>query len=271
MAETEPLTIITGGSRGIGSHLVRTFLCETDVLNLSRHPAIGADAAHRLHNMCLDLSNIEHIESRLSAWLDTHPRYRVTTLIHNAAVLNKGRLDSIEQELVEESFRVNVYAPLRLTNALIRAERFSTRGARVAYVVSSLGRLMPELSFSGIGVYSMTKAALSKMALIQRREFQLIAPHVTVIRIHPGIVDTTLQEELRADPDMDPEFKTKTKGLPPYREGEWANRKPADNMRTISPMFAADFVSWAVRSEARSDEYDFYHTAEFHKGRHVSP
>lgn len=265
-----PLTLITGGSRGIGHFLVRSFLRVGDVLNISRKPAhaAGPDARHALHNLCLDLEDTGRIEPSLDAWFDAHPRHAVKALVHNAAVVSPGRLDEASAGTIELTFRVNVYAPLAITTAVHRAGRFLASGARVAYVISSLARPQPELSFAGVGLYSVTKAALSRMALIQHREFELTAPHVEVLRIHPGIVDTDLQRELRADPNIDPAFGTKTAGLPAYREGEWKDRAPAENMRTVSAEFAAEFVAWAVRSpQIRSSEYDFYHSKEFHAAR----
>ena len=113
-----PLVVITGGSRGIGDRLVQTFVRSVDVLNISRTQARKlSDSRCELHNVCLDLNEVECIEQRLTAWFDAHPQYAVVTLIHNAAVLNLGQLDVLKQESLENSFRVNVYAPLAITMA----------------------------------------------------------------------------------------------------------------------------------------------------------
>ena len=117
-------------------------------------------------------------------------------------------------------------------------------------------------------MYSVTKAALARMALIQAREFELTAPFIKILRVHPGIVDTDIQRELRECPRMDPAFVAKTAGLPAYQEGEWVGRSPRDHMRTISAEFSAEFILWAARlPEVDPDEYDFYHADEFHAAR----
>lgn len=261
------LTLITGGSRGIGHFLVRSFLQEGDVLNISRGSA-QAEGEHRLHNLSLDLQDVERIESTLGAWFEDHDSYEVATVVHNAAVLNLGWLDELSPLEVAQAFRVNVHAPLAITSAIHRTGRFCPRRARVVYVVSSLGRPLAELSFAGLGLYSATKAALGRLALVQSREFELTAPHIEILRIHPGIVDTDIQRELRQHAGLDPAFAEKTAGLPPYRDGEWNGRAPKDNMRTISASLAADFISWAVKSPTvGSHEYDFYHSEEFHGAR----
>lgn len=269
----KPLTLITGGSRGIGHCLVQSFLTDTDVLNVSRTPAQEAGTSagsepHELYNLSVDLAEVTSIEPCLRTWFDAHPDHRVTTLIHNAAVSPLGWLHELSPDEVDQAFRVNVYAPLSLTTSLVRAGRFAADGARVVYVTSSLARAVPELSFACLGLYSMTKAALSRMALIQSREFALTAPHLSVARAHPGIVDTDLQRDLRRHPRMDPAFAVKTAGLPPYQAGEWRDRSPKDHMRTISPEFSAEFIEWVARiPDATSDEYDFYHAAGFHAFR----
>lgn len=264
------LMIITGGSRGIGHFLVQMALREMDVLNISRQPAIVADDAsrHQLHNLALDLEQVDLIEPVLSAWLSEHPDYEVPLLILNAAVLNLGWLDEISSAEIEQAFRVNVFAPMMVSRTVLHSGRFSATRSRVAYVVSSLGRPQPALSFAGMGLYSMTKAALGRMALVSARELALTAPHIEVLRIHPGVVDTDIQQTLRNDGRVDPGFGKKTEGLPAYREGDWEGRSPRDHMRTISAEFSAQFVWWAANAPVvSSEEYDFYHSEEFHTAR----
>lgn len=265
------LAIITGGSRGIGRFLVQSFLAHTDVLNVSRTPArtVGdaSGRGHRLYDLSLDLADPVLVEPSLRAWFDEHPDHRVSTLIHNAALSLPGWLHEVSGDEVERMFRVNVHSPLALTGAVTRAGRFAPDGARVVYVTSSLARPLPELSFAGLGLYSMTKAALNRMALVQAREFELTAPHVTVLRAHPGIVDTDLQRRLRRKQRLDPAFTVKNAGLPPYREGEWDDVAPRERMRTISPEFSAEFIAWVARFGSPSEDYDFYHAEEFHAAR----
>jgi NAD(P)-dependent dehydrogenase (short-subunit alcohol dehydrogenase family) len=263
------LTIISGGSRGIGRLLVESCLEDTDVLNIARRPAaVTASSRHSLHHLELDLQHVSEIERALNTWFERHAEYRIKTFISNAALLNLGWLDKISLAEFDQAFQVNVHAPLVITNNLFKAGRFSLQGARVAYIISSLARHEPALSFAGVGLYSMTKAALSRLGLIQAREFSLVAPHIKVLRIHPGIVDTDMQHELRHDRELDPTFAMKTAGLPPYQEGDWDGQAPQTRMRTISAAFSAEFILWAIRApEVSAEEYDFYTAAKFHTDR----
>lgn len=275
---TRRLTIITGGSRGLGRCLVQACLELGDVLNLSRQPAsvarrglaAGRHAAelHALHNLAVDLRHPAEAEQALAGWLAARPEQVVDAVIHNAACPSLGWLGELPAAELASAFSVNVFSPIALTARLLREGRFAPRGARIVYVISSLARHEAGLSFAGLGAYSATKAALSRLALIQSRELELTAPHLKVLRVHPGIVDTELQRELRQHPALDPAFGAKTAALPPYRPGDWLERSPDEAMRTISAELAAEFVLWALATPApTSDEYDFYRAAPFHAAR----
>ncbi len=264
------LAIITGGSRGIGSILVKSILRDMAVLNISRKPAIINESLiqHTLFNLQTDLQVVGNIKQTLEKWFGAHPEFRVKILIHNAATLDIGWLDNVSMCQVHQSFQINVYAPLEITNVVFNLGRFSQNESRVVYITSSLGRMESSLSFAGIGLYSITKAALSKLALIQSREFKILAPHIRVLRIHPGVVDTDMQNDLRQNSTLDPAFKKKTEALPSYVKGEWENKSPRKHMRTISASFAAEFILWVAKSTKLDlNEYDFYGTDEFHLTR----
>lgn len=264
------LTIITGGSKGIGQCLIRHLLTLGPVLNISRTPAsVGKpeDWPHPLFNLCVELSNLAVLEKEVATWLNEHPQYAVALFISNAATLELSWLTELSLERMQTSFAVNTLAPLAISSLLFRLGKFCNEGARIIYVTSSLARNTESLSFAGIGLYSATKAALSRLASIQRRECALQSPWVTVTQVHPGIVDTEMQHNLRFDTGIDPAFATKTAGLPPYQEGDWDTVAPTDKSRTISAGFAADFIFWISRiaSTDLSHEYDFYSCMPFHE------
>ena len=169
---------------------------------------------------------------------------------------------------VRHAFDVNVHAPLRITATILEHNRFSSGESRVVFVTSSLGRPESALSFAGMGLYSVTKAALSRLAMIQAREFELRAPHVRVLRVHPGIVDTDMETRLRRDANLESDVREEDGGTACIPRGDWVGRSPAEHPRTISARFAAEFVLWVARSgRLTSSKYDFYRTEEFHRPR----
>ena len=164
---------------------------------------------------------------------------------------------------------MNGHAPLRITATILEHTRFSSGESRVVFVTSSLGRPELALSFAGMGLYSVTKATLSRLALIQARELELRAPHVRVLRVHPGIVDTDMQTSLRRDANLESDIREEDGGTPWIpRGGIGVGRSPAEHPPTIPTRFAAEFVLWVARSgQLASSEYDFYRTEEFHRAR----
>lgn len=248
---------------------MQALLGESDVLNISRSIAREGNAigSHVLHNLRADLGEAERVEAYVHQWFDDFPEYEVVTLVHNAATLKLGSLHEVSVADVRHALEVNVVSPLRLTASLFGTERFSQERAQVCYVVSSLGRAQEDLTFAGVGLYSMTKAAVDKAASVQAREFELTAPNMRVLRVHPGIVDTEMQRELRRTEELDSRFKSKTARLPTYEPGEWRQCLPSERMRTISADFAAAFVMWALHDAMEVDVYDFYRATRFHKER----
>ncbi|SIO61052.1 SDR family oxidoreductase [Paraburkholderia phenazinium] len=266
-----PLAILTGGSRGIGRDLLRLLLEQMDVLNLSRsaiEPEVTKGAQHQLFHLGCDFVDVSQTTDCLDQWLAEHPSHTVRTFISCAATLDLGWLTKTEAlpENFDRAFHINALAPIALSSLIGRLKRFDETGSRVIYVTSSLARPLPALTFAGLGLYSATKSALERLAQVQTREFSLSDRPVKVALVHPGIVATDMQRELRTSELLDGAFTAKTAGLPPYKEGDWDHQPPETAMRTISPRFAAEFLNWiALRDLALLDPYyDFYTSSAFH-------
>jgi NAD(P)-dependent dehydrogenase (short-subunit alcohol dehydrogenase family) len=267
----QSIAVVTGGSRGIGRVIIDELSRTRPVLCISRGERTfeQCGAGHYpIHTLQLDLSEIHLLDGRLAGWFQTHSGYRVSRLILNAASLALGQLEDARPETVEAIFRTNVVSATTLVSWFVKSQLFDPAGSQVTYVISSLARFDLRLTFSGIGLYSSTKAAISRLAMVQAREFNLNHPYIRIARVHPGIVHTEMQTELRANTGLDPRFFEKTAGLPPYRPGEWENAAPLDAMRTISPEMAADFVLWATdRGDHEATEFDYYTASGYHAVR----
>ncbi|KQV19736.1 hypothetical protein ASC97_29130 [Rhizobium sp. Root1203] len=264
------ISIVTGGSRGVGKFLCKELSNVMPVLNISRGQTPTSDLKTKfpIYELVADLREPADVEIRIGSWLDEHPDYRVVNLVLNAANLSLGTLQHAQLADLEAIFRTNVFSTILITSLISRRCVFSEEGSQVTYLTSSLARAEPALTFAGIGLYSATKAAISRLAMVQAREFALTSPYVRVARVHPGIVDTSMQTELRSSSVVDPSFALKTEGLPPYRSGDWNCIDPSGAMRTISPEMAADFVLWACgHGDHQAREFDYYSTIEYHLER----
>lgn len=265
------LAVVTGGSSGIGAALIQQLLLNGPVLNVSRRNLKINESSypHPLHQLSVDLAEPERASGRLQSWLAAHPELTVNLFFSSAAQLNIDALRSVSVSDFERTFRINAWAPITLTEKCLHDKNFLSEGARFIFLTSSLARNDTALSFARLGLYSASKAALERLVQVQRREALLAGKCIASTVVHPGIVDSAMQETLRGDVACDPAFQEKTRLLPPYRPGDWEDVAPSDAPRTISAQQSAEFLTWIAALERNQlrDYYDYYNCAEFHVQR----
>jgi NAD(P)-dependent dehydrogenase (short-subunit alcohol dehydrogenase family) len=195
--------IITGGSRGIGAAVARNLAAKGCSLLLvyasdsSTGPtqALCEDLISTYGIRCVpvqaDLSNptrsAPYIVSSARNHF-SHPvtgKFQIDFLINNAGIagdilLNDPDKGPIEESLFDRVYKVNVLAPLLLTQACapnLPNDR-SGRIVNVSSVSSSIG-------YEGQSIYGGTKAALEAMTRTWSRE---LADRCTVNAVNPGPV-----------------------------------------------------------------------------------
>jgi NAD(P)-dependent dehydrogenase (short-subunit alcohol dehydrogenase family) len=114
--------LVTGTSRGIGPAIARALAAEgARVLCHARNETPARALAEELGGVAVvgDLSTEEGIAAIAEQAAAAAPQLHV--LVHNAAVNPRGQesIDEVEREIFEEIMRVNVLAPLLLTQALL--------------------------------------------------------------------------------------------------------------------------------------------------------
>ncbi|MCV7020607.1 SDR family oxidoreductase [Mycolicibacterium aichiense] len=176
--------LITGASGGIGSAIADA-LAPTHTLLLAGRPSDRLDAvATRLGATTwpLDLTDPDGIEAA------AEPLVELDVLVHNAGVAYPGRFDDSTPEQWRACFEVNVTGAVALTQALLPALR-AARG-HVVFINSGAG-----LNASpGLAAYSASKFAQRAFADSLRAD----VPELRVTSVHPGRVDTEMQQDLVA-------------------------------------------------------------------------
>ncbi|GGE95003.1 SDR family NAD(P)-dependent oxidoreductase [Hymenobacter cavernae] len=186
--------IITGASRGLGKALTQAILAEanTKVIGVSRHATIEHD---RYHHQPLDLSDSIAVENNLAKVFGQWPDAESVTLINNAAVLGEiGYLGEQPNEHFTFVFTVNTVVPAMFMNTFLSAYA-SYQVPRTILNISSGAAQRP---VDGWSAYCASKAALEMLTLTAQKEQDLRGSGIRVRALSPGVIDTTMQEQIRS-------------------------------------------------------------------------
>jgi len=207
MSPTKPPTIIlTGGSRGIGLACLKLLLkppIRANVVSLSRSFPPELQELKKNHDQ-----NLVVIQGDVA--IDSDNKKAVDAAIHrfgslDGLILNSGtikferiddprsrsdsRIGSLESW--KEVFDVNFFSLVSILKHAVGHLKHSLLGARVVFVSSGA-------SVGGIaswGSYNASKAAMNSLCRTLASE----EPSITSIALRPGVVDTEMQAQLRAE------------------------------------------------------------------------
>ena len=186
--------IITGASRGLGKALAEAVLRrpDTSVLGVSRHATI---VHKRYQHQPLDLSDILAVQNNLYKVFAARPAATSLTLINNAAVLGEiGYFGTHKSEHFNFVFDLNVVAPAMLMNAFLAAYGNLTAPRTILNISSGAA----QRAVDGWGAYSASKAALNALSQTVQKEQDLRGSGVRMRALSPGVLDTAMQEHIRA-------------------------------------------------------------------------
>ena len=198
---TDTIAILTGASRGIGAALARglarpgtrlvTLARRTDPDLAAHAQAQGAD----LEQIQVDLSDLRaaaQVAERIGATLPRDARRYL--LINNAGTVQPvaAARALTDGPAIAAAFNLNISAVMLLTAHFTAAVQDLQAERRVLNISSGAGR-NPN---AGWGVYCATKAALDMYTRVFNQEQG--AAGVRAVALAPGIVDTGMQETIRA-------------------------------------------------------------------------
>jgi benzil reductase ((S)-benzoin forming) len=185
--------IITGVSKGIGLELAKQ-------VSKAGHFVVGiARTESELDGMKFiqaDLSITENLESMMNEIIKSVPQdIGSFTLINNAGMVDPiGLIGAVSAEEMTKAIAVNLTAPMIISNTFISKLKGFEGSKRIVNISSGAGRN----AYEGWGTYCATKAGLDHFSRVVALE-QLNAKHpVEIVSIAPGIIDTGMQEEIRA-------------------------------------------------------------------------
>lgn len=187
---------ITGVSSGLGLALAQAYLDSgARVYGLSRQTPATLAGHPNFHFAPVDLSRLEEVSSAVTRLLQGVGRLELVIL--NAGML--GNIGDMADRPLEEMRRimdVNLWANKPVLDAVFSLDR------RVEQVVAvSSGAAVS--GARGWNAYSLSKAALNMMVKLYAAE----RPQTHFSSLAPGLVDTAMQEAMRALP-ADARFPT---------------------------------------------------------------
>ena len=186
--------LITGASSGIGAALAR---------RLAGHGAVVGLVARRSERLAEVLADCRRTSPKSAMWVvdlgdtDAVDRFGlrvwddlggIDVLVNNAAMPKRRVVEALDPADVEAIMRVNFFAPMRLTLAIL--PRMLQRGHGVIVNVSSVG--------GRLGIVHETAYCASKFALCGWSEsmaVDLYGTGVSVKLIQPGPVDTEIWDQ----------------------------------------------------------------------------
>lgn len=188
--------IVTGISQGIGAELVNQLLAQqAPVFGIARRLA---DIQHPLYKgASVDLSQSFDatllIQQALAFFADFEPDTLV--LINNAGTVAPMAISGHYPEpTVASAIHLNLTAPILLSNAFIQ-QRPVTQHGKLLHISSGAA----QNPYPGWGVYGATKAGIDHFSRIVQKEH----PELCSVALYPGVVNTGMQAEIRAQDEAD--------------------------------------------------------------------
>ena len=193
MTTSTPVSLVTGGSRGLGRELVSALLDHGHIVitdgrraeHISALRARHTDHLDRLHTLIGDITDSDH---RRALHDNVNQFGRLDLLVNNASTLGATplpHLGSQTSDNLRATFETNVMAPHELTTALLPLLR-ATHGAVVNVTSDAAVDAYP-----GWGAYSSSKAALEQWSHVLSVE----EPHIAVYWVDPGDLRTDLHQQ----------------------------------------------------------------------------
>ncbi len=186
------VAIVTGASRGLGRALARSLARRgwNLVIDARREPAlleVAGELSHvtKVAALAGDVAHEAHRQALVEA---ARQMGGLDLLVNNASLLGPSPqpvLADYPLDVLEQVYRVNVFAPLRLIQLALPLLRQS--GGRIVNVTSDAG----VEAYEGWGGYGSSKAALEQLSNV------LAAEHhdLRVYCVDPGDMNTAMHQE----------------------------------------------------------------------------
>jgi NAD(P)-dependent dehydrogenase (short-subunit alcohol dehydrogenase family) len=186
-----PTAIITGASRGLGLALALALARKHWNLVINARGASNLESAKieleqhtQVRAIAGDVADHTHLQKLVDAAKEFGA---LDALVNNASILGPSpqpKLEAYPLETLEQVYRVNVFAPLKLFQLALPIMKPE---ARVLNITSDAGIE----AYEGWGGYGSSKAALEQLSKVLAVEH----PNLRVYSVDPGDMNTQMHQE----------------------------------------------------------------------------
>jgi 3-oxoacyl-[acyl-carrier protein] reductase len=188
--------IVTGASRGLGLGIALRlrdagYRAIAVARKMSDELAAGCKKTDPLPFWPCDLADIDALSGLVkSIRAEFGPIYG---LVNNAGIGTSGVLATMRTAQIERLVQLNTVSPMVLSKHVVRA-MMADGGKGVSGRIVNISSIVATTGFSGLSVYSATKASLIGFTKSLARELGPLG--ITVNAVAPGFVDTAMTGEM---------------------------------------------------------------------------
>ena len=181
--------LITGASSGIGK------AAAIECSKMGAKVIITARNVERLGQTIKQMAGSDHeyIQADLSRYEDIKKLVdnvpEIDGLVNNAGISKPILAQFISEEVVNAIFSVNTFAPIYLTQRLLKQKRIKNKGS-IVFTSSISGLACSEV---GESLYSASKAAIN--GFVKGAAIELATKGIRLNTVNPGLIDTNIFDE----------------------------------------------------------------------------
>jgi len=241
---TGKVALITGASKGIGEAMARLFAAQGAivVINSRKQAELDAvaDSIRATGGTCTPLAanagDIKACQELVAKVLALHGK--IDILVNNAAANPVyGAVVETEEWAFDKIMQVNVKAPFELSKLVHPIMKLNGGGSIIN--IGSIAGITPD---TGLGIYSVSKAALNMLTKVTAKEWGKDGIRVNVIC--PGLIKTKFSEALWQNEQWLQKF---SKMLPLGRMGT------GDEMAALGLFLASDASAYCTGTVFMAD------------------
>jgi 3-oxoacyl-[acyl-carrier protein] reductase len=176
--------LVIGGSRGIGKSVALKLLeAGSEVIITGKTKILEGWWSEYSNCKYLSVDFINEIE--LTTFLNKIANYQIDLLIYSAGIINNSLLSDINNEEIDNIFKINFFSILKTINQCTKNMKLKKYGKIVN--ISSIAAI---LTRPGLSIYSSSKAAI--LSLTRTAALEFASYNILINSVCPGYTETDM-------------------------------------------------------------------------------